>query len=718
MGAMMRCFTLADIANWPPFREENAQLPRIVAGVPSLQRGLVWKPGKIELLWDSIMRGFPIGSLVVCKKRATDGQSTRYVADVDSRVTHHLLDGQQRAQAIRLGFDEPAFGPGPGTEGPILWLDLQPRSLGETRRFLFRVTTKAHPWGYGADDEASPVGIRKIRDSLRQCGLEVKRDGIPRRPKPNGCWPIEAGAPVPLAWLTRSLLWGETAEAAFWTGIRSRCVAAQATPPHDRWAASVVRLLSDKPRLRSIWDGLQRVRDTRVFCLEVPESALAASGREGDGRDEGVSSIEHLFHRLNRGGTPLDGDELAYSMVKAYWPQLESSITELSELRKLPAARLVRVAARLPFGVGSSCSLTGTRRRLSAPVSVDQIRALAKDGSKADRETFDQFFSGGERGAHGGLATVLEQVGRWCGPADGCDMPAVLQTSIARSSPDVYALLLWMADRAAGTGAGSDQALRTPIQGLVTALHWFALDKKQAVDAVASRLEGGPLRKDAFAGILRHAQSQDDAPLVLLPPSTDRFEASLPQPHGPRREWGCWTALGSRERDIGETIKRILMLRELLIYAQRDYLKRRFDYDPAVEETWAQHNRPWDFDHILPQKHVNRRTYSDENKAVLKEWALSSIANERAWPMEQNRSDQHDRPTIKIGDEYLADSFLTADELAGFDRGVDAIDAGRSDEQSAALHLAAFVLAARSRLVRIYASWYGPCGLDIGFLTK
>ena len=39
----------------------------ILAEVPILQRGLVWDQSQIELLWDSILRGIPIGSIVLCR---------------------------------------------------------------------------------------------------------------------------------------------------------------------------------------------------------------------------------------------------------------------------------------------------------------------------------------------------------------------------------------------------------------------------------------------------------------------------------------------------------------------------------------------------------------------------------------------------------------------------------------------------------------------------
>ena len=45
-------FHLKEIASWDK------------SIIPDLQRGLVWKPRQMELLWDSILRGFPIGSFI------------------------------------------------------------------------------------------------------------------------------------------------------------------------------------------------------------------------------------------------------------------------------------------------------------------------------------------------------------------------------------------------------------------------------------------------------------------------------------------------------------------------------------------------------------------------------------------------------------------------------------------------------------------------------
>ena len=50
-------YTLSQVASWA---DGNSEVT-----IPALQRGLVWKPEQVEMLWDSILRGFPIGSFLL-----------------------------------------------------------------------------------------------------------------------------------------------------------------------------------------------------------------------------------------------------------------------------------------------------------------------------------------------------------------------------------------------------------------------------------------------------------------------------------------------------------------------------------------------------------------------------------------------------------------------------------------------------------------------------
>ena len=165
----------------------------------------------------------------------------------------------------------------------------------------------------------------------------------------------------------------------------------------------------------------------------------------------------------------------------------------------------------------------------------------------------------------------------------------MLQTSIARSSPDIYALLLWMADKALQAENTKGEELGKPVQGLITALHWFALDKRKAVSAIAARLgELGPLSRSSFKGILAHIRPGDKSPLVRLPLPVIRFEAALPLCTEAPETWGCWTAVKQphHEGPEREAVERVIDNREMLLYAQRAFLMRKYkNYDPADEET-------------------------------------------------------------------------------------------------------------------------------------
>jgi hypothetical protein len=234
--------SLRDIAAW---QFQNLAEPKIIAGIPSLQRGSVWNAWQVELLWDSILRGFPIGALVVCKKLAKQSTHSGKYGNgwPEDKITHHLLDGQQRCNAIALGFLN-ALEPIPDIDGrntaptATLWIDLNPLMplklpKNSTRQFLFRVLTTAHPWGYAADDRAVFLGVGPIRDAV-----DTKYEGR-NRPEIISAWPYVSNEPIPFAWLTDSVLGKNLAKNELWTDILQRCLSF-----HERtWAVKAATLI-------------------------------------------------------------------------------------------------------------------------------------------------------------------------------------------------------------------------------------------------------------------------------------------------------------------------------------------------------------------------------------------------------------------------------------------------------------------------------------------
>ena len=88
--------------------------------LPAIQREFVWKPNQIELLFDSLMRNYPIGSLLMWKVQGENKTELRYYSVLknyrEKYNTHceeintssisdfeAVLDGQQRLTAIYIG---------------------------------------------------------------------------------------------------------------------------------------------------------------------------------------------------------------------------------------------------------------------------------------------------------------------------------------------------------------------------------------------------------------------------------------------------------------------------------------------------------------------------------------------------------------------------------------------------------------------------------------
>lgn len=88
--------------------------------LPAIQREFVWKPEQIEILFDSLMRDYPIGSFLfwsVGKENIGDYQFYEFIREYHEKNTTHnpkaniidedkitaILDGQQRLTALYIG---------------------------------------------------------------------------------------------------------------------------------------------------------------------------------------------------------------------------------------------------------------------------------------------------------------------------------------------------------------------------------------------------------------------------------------------------------------------------------------------------------------------------------------------------------------------------------------------------------------------------------------
>ncbi|MCB0031112.1 MAG: DUF262 domain-containing protein, partial [Anaerolineales bacterium] len=123
--------------------------------LPAFQRDAVWNDERVELLWDSILRGFPIGALLFARSHPELSVRNQTLArGVFARVSQAtqstrfvIIDGQQRSNAISLGLT--AWKERPTTAR--LWVDLgTPNNLKPYQEHQpFFVCSWHNPWGRG-----------------------------------------------------------------------------------------------------------------------------------------------------------------------------------------------------------------------------------------------------------------------------------------------------------------------------------------------------------------------------------------------------------------------------------------------------------------------------------------------------------------------------------------------------------------------------------------
>jgi hypothetical protein len=702
---------IQQIASWKIPLHDDIPTPAIRAEPPELQRGLVWNPLQIELLWDSLLRGFPIGSLVVCRVRIP-------ALDEVVNITHDLLDGQQRAQAITLGYEDP-FEKRSNAES-ILWIDLNASNSG-SRKFLFRVTTTAQPWGYRRrDDKLERLSLPQIRDALISSGFmdqerrptQFDETGHRLWPRPDQCWPHDATVPIPFSWVIASSRYNVATPQLLRDELRME-LSAHNRSDAPQWINTAINYLESDAsitNLEGIVEGVLRAKQTQVPCLDVSNHIFQSPDNQQF--EVPIDDIEHLFARINNGGTRIDSDDLQYSMIKAYWPGVKPEINSI-EPRRVPEARLVGLGARLAL---SSVLPAQGPSPLSSAIGIRELRRFATEADDGPhRLPLSQMLTAVNK-KPALIRLVIEKVQHWISwnaQNRTYGLPPVLVTSIARTSEEVFLLLMWLAERCLANGQeiDSDDWCKRVI-GLATTLHWLSSQKNLAVSAIAGEIakrlrEQVPLNDRLFDNVLQCALVQDDKGRTPLtsPLTEDAFFAELSIPNAEELNmWRWWKLPPSGRLDC---IMKVKSNKELLLYAQREYIGREFPkYDPARQDSWDVADRPWDFDHILPRAGIDYQNVGD-HKDALKDWVIEGncIANLRAWWKEQNRSDQAILPEEKIkSSDTLLDSFIKPEELAAFNY--------CSSNPRDIRIVISYITASKKRLARIYGEWYNSLDIE------
>jgi Protein of unknown function DUF262 len=593
-------FSINEIAAWAlPAGADELKLGLHVQ-LPALQRGSVWSTHKVEQLWDSLVRGFPIGCFILSEPRPHllakpfAPQINAHAPDRCTAAGHLLLDGQQRSTAIAVAFLNPWRNSEHSNAEFALWVDLEPPENSVQSDHAFRLLTRSHPWGYQRQDakerlstSARRQAMQEFKDSARAAGQE----GLVFRPGhlPLAyAWPFDAHAPVPVSLIIeaiRSLPSGSD-DIAIWNavhknvtttlGVKLDWIVVEPNRTGARFEKGIQlrNLLSAPTRyMGSLLGGLRRLLESSNDQIRIPAQWLPSEHLAGASTDAGPSNREDsvltLFVRINTEGIQPNGEELAYSILKSVMPECREGIEKLSQWF-MPPPRMVLLLATLTLALISDRNEdtppafpdVGRFRRLVQGVDPEMpnfreaLRAMLREGGTAQSVVGK---------AHKLLIVDPEK------PDERPFRLLPLQAArMAQRNEHAFLLLFaWIYSRNGERGdwCGLDEAEHRRLVGLMCVLSWFhAPDSNTATNRRKFLARLWMRRKQLHsAGILvglTEPAGADVGPILPLPPPKILAFAigHCVVGHGFGghdtklwREWGLWANLQSRLGDVEET---------------------------------------------------------------------------------------------------------------------------------------------------------------------
>ncbi len=729
--------TLTEIAAWQIAQERPGP---IIAALPALQRSAVWKVKQIEELWDSILRRFPIGAFIIAPPNGVlNQQSFKLQSDQDDlpEPTHLLLDGQQRATGIALGFYD-IWRDDITNAKSALWLDLANSPKSREVEFVFRVVTRAHPWGYKRSEPDDTLSANQIRTALQAFRAVNRTDDV----RPEGLllqqtWPWDAEAPVPMTMLVEAVNQHPSdlaaARSAAWKRIKTLPMytdnpSFQSEDDGGRVVTNSRKELEKQcQNVREAFEQtgsmlcrrldfvLQRLQELLALdggyqvpslSLDLQNAVQSPSNVEAETTSDAAmpddaakkDAIELLFVRVNSAGTPLAGEELTYSLLKAAWPDAAKFIDGLDH-KPAQASRIAMLCVRLVLARRQISTNQDKKQSMPPVQGVNEFRRLVRDQNLQYPKFSDDLKSFIKDSANA-LFTATWQF--LVDSEKSYTLLPVMAVELAQKSPDVYLLLLFWVDRLIEQKINPTQIKETTYRrtlGYLTALAWFAPDKNKACAAIWSGLQEG-MDTGSLIEYFNNTRFKNachldnNFNLCMIPlPSVEELELACSRGVTGRpgcqktisrvnsviwQEWNWYTSFadllvkgedikekwanqlapGDEAPDLAESLLQVARRfldtlydsHPILLYAQRDWLRKWYpDFDPSQPEYMEDKNRPWDYDHIHPQSLLRSDAGNPRRNIpqVIWDWH-GSIGNLRAWPLEANRADSDVSPAQKL----------------------------------------------------------------------
>ena len=679
--------------------------------IPPIQRGLVWNAVQTEVLWDSILRGFPIGTFSLKKKDGDD--------------EYDLLDGQQRTNAISLGF---AFADLPSKDDmakarvalksgkeydnlpecvvkamkPVLWIDLVPSRDDEKlsrakRKFYFKVTTAAHPWGYGnSDDEKNNdrFNADKIRNAFDTYCEKCRKSSssIEPKPFPYEFWPFEkTGMPIPLCIIVHYLI----------KEVKEGC------PSFEDF----INWCDGRPEIREAnWYQFNLPRgDDKLIADNWVELVCAIRERVKNYKVVGIiaqnindDDIGLLFERMNKNGTVPDDEEIQYSLVKDKlrnhvtrdtWERLDKYASRLG----ISGSNLLNIILRYLIGISDKeNSLPGQNLSTAKVLAfADYLRDFLCRCDNGAFDLLDRAFN--EYRPYGMVMNWL--LAEIAGNSHGVLLVYILRVisdNILQSSklkiPGLASCILWFSKN---------------LEKVVKDMWSCGADYKSGLYIALSRTDGMTMPaklKDVeeYFNSICTAENLEQMEQSFVKKDTNPNLISLRN---------VWHGFNGQASHFGKS---------LLLWGCRKYLSRVFlGYEPGQPQ-WYEQCTPWDYDHLLPKAWLEEAACPERFKIY--ESVVMSIGNSAPVQFQLNRARgknelQRSYPyqDSKGGcDKDFKDLHLDCIDISAFKKGEGLVDDRQWFSESTSKsknRILSFCKNVCKRFYSLYENWYDELGI-------
>lgn len=600
--------------------------------LPSFQRDAVWDEERVELLWDSLLRGIPIGNLILASSNLPQKacQGSRYdkgmlLAETSTPQEKFssklvLIDGQQRAVAIRQGISD-------WKEGQTfrLWVDVDSPTEGQRRKehtitHAFFLCTPGFPWGTGVSDNQR----RLFRDKLERTHPDEIKEGCRIKPdyrlSLSHTRPAKAKLPIPFAAIARWFIPVNVAVS----------LAENSWPKSNPLSDSDIKhrmtdLIEGKDGcivaadLREQWESHRDKIEKWVtekqyaICQALNRKIFFELAFEGVQNLPKPEDLGEAFNRINRLGMRLDGADLFFSALKLQWNKAHDLVWKVYNDEQagkvLTPPQIVHAAVRLVISDYNRRAQEKEKIDDRPDLSLADARTVL-DGKSSIRPNIEQLIkSGNLLDLFCRLRRLLQYRGRTNGSSvevprkegDDFGISLPLLARLGERKPHIYHnLLLWL-HRHSDSNVADESLRRRMVR--------YAL-----VDHLFLRVNIN-YRRRSFREVEEASINFPDARLIEL--AADQDLNLLIHAFKSKEGESQLLATPSKFSDEMKDKEDPVDLTDMLLWAQRRYLHDCFpDFDPTLFYNVAA--LPWDKDHIWPQSRMDKRSVKI-NEAVLEE---------------------------------------------------------------------------------------------------